>query len=126
MVSAPDAKPRISLRGWIEFQDKDGKVVDADTEDFKKIYAKLAIGQLYVQERLPLHLLKLSEAKQDQYLTAVNEKLTKKLAIGLARKGISPEVISHVAKMQAAQQQLEVMKEARDKGIPLFKFEEAG
>lgn len=131
-MSPKDVK--VAVRGWIETTDQEGKVVDLESPDMKKLVAKIAIGNYFAAERLPLHILKLSDVKQSAYLDAVNKRLTEKLTLGLRRKGFQ---IAAVHSDKAAAQQLkslvdqaappeDVTNDVAQRGAPAFKFEEAG
>ncbi len=115
---------RVPVRGWIEATDKAGKSVDIEDPTMKKLFARLAIGEYYAQERLPLHVLKLNEAMQSAYLDSVNKRLTEKLTLGLRRKGF--EIAGVHNDKVAAQQIKSLVDQTQKPATPVFAFGEAG
>lgn len=120
-MTVKGADTTVAFRGWIEFQDKNRKSVDPDKSEFKYMVARIAIGSWFCEERLPLHLLKMSEEKQSAYLDVVNKRLTQKISLALRRKGIEIKAM-HSEKTAAEQIQSLVTKE---KPKDVFTYKEA-
>lgn len=116
------ADTHVEFKGWIDAVDSKGHLVPLEHADAKKLYCKIAVGNWFVSERLPRHVLKLRPEQQSAYLDKVNERLIAKMVKALAARGVDI-VATHSDKTTAGQ--IESLAQ-KDKPSPAFKFEEAG